>query len=193
MRELNEQSNTNNTSTNESPRLEKFLVDSDCDPGLVVLLRRLGFRARSILTLAIQNDDTTALRWCNKNGYILVCHDKHKDSQTRYAFNSEMNHRGGRVIRVSGEPGQDALFALGKILAHRPTWQKYFAAEAGQAVVHPSGCNFTNAATLLERSTFRLQRPLPEDPKAALQDRMIRVRQPRLRKVPEGSRRLPNL
>src|SRR5687767_5947699 len=147
---------------NESPEHEKFLVDSDCDPGLGALLRSVGFRAKSILQIKIPNDDVAALRWCNKYGYILVCHDRHKDTQTRYAFNSEMLHRGGRVIRISGVPGQDALLALGKILVHRPSWQKHFSDSPGQAVVHPSGCNFTDAKTLLDRSTFRLRHPLPE-------------------------------
>ena len=180
------------TSTNKSPKLETFLVDSDCDPSLVELFRRLGFRSRSILTVRIPNNDIAVLRWCIKYDYILVCHDKHKDTQTRYAFNSVMYHKRGRVIRVSGQPGQDALFALGKILVHRPEWQKHFAEESGQAVVHPGGYKFTNAKDLLERSTFKLRTPLPEDPKVPLRDRKPVAQRRRPRKIIAAeARRLP--
>ena len=162
---------TNDPSTNESPSKERFLVDSDCDPELVDLLRKVGFRAKSVLSLKIPNDDTAALIWARKNGYILVCHDKHRDAKTRYSFYSEMYYRGGQLIRIGGKPGQSPHWALGKILAQGPTWQDHFRQDSGQAVVHPSGCNFTPAAKLFERSRYDLRLPF-EDPAVPLKSRV---------------------
>jgi len=167
--------------TSESPNLERFLIDTDVDPELNVLLRKLGFRSRLVLTLKIPNDDTQLLIWARKQGYILVCHDKHRDAKTKHAFFSEMYYRGGWVIRISGEPGQPALWALGKILVHRPTWQKHFAENSGVAVVHPSGCNFTSANTLYERTRYSLRLPF-DDPAIPLLERQPlpkRQRKPR--------------
>lgn len=162
-------------------RREKFLIDSDCDPELVRLLQRVGFRARSVLALQIANDDTLNLIWAREHGYILVCHDKRRDHVTKYAFNSEMFYRGGQVIRISGQPGQDATLALGKILAQRPAWQEHFRKDSGQVVVHPRGCNFTTAAALFERTRYALKLPM-EDPAVPLRERKrlpIRKRKPR--------------
>lgn len=175
---------TNEPSTNESPSKERFLVDSDCDPELVVLLRKVGFRAKSVLSLNVPNDDTRLLIWAREHGYILVCHDKHRGAKTKYSFYSEMYYRGGQVIRVGSRPGQSALLALGKILVHLPTWQEHFRNDSGEAVVHPSGCNFTNAAKLFDRSRYALRLPF-EDPAVPLKSRE------RLTKKRKTKRKLP--
>jgi len=182
---LRKRLSTNPTSTDE-PR-EAFLVDADCDPELVTLLRKVGFRARGVWTLRLSgeskhvNEDTGFLIWAREHGCILVCHDLHGDSKTKYAFWSEMYYRGGHLIRIGGQPGQSALLALGKILAHRPTWQEKFAEDSGEAVVHPSGCNFTNAATKFERTRYALRLPF-EDPALPLRTRTPLPRRPRAKK-----------
>jgi hypothetical protein len=152
-----------------SPNLERFLIDSDIDPELVFLLRKLGFKATHATWHDIPNDDTKYLIWARKHNYILVNHDKHRDAKTKYSFYSEMYYHGGRVIRV-GKPGQPTLRLLGCILAQHHRWSAHFATDSGEAVVHPSGCNFTNASTLLERSKYKMRFPF-EDPSIPLKQR----------------------
>jgi hypothetical protein len=135
----------------QQPSLERFLVDSDVDPELVRLLRKVGFKATHATWHDIPNDDTGYLVWGRAHNYILICHDKHRDKKTKYSFHSEMYYHGGQAIRV-GKPGQPVLRLLGVILAQRHVWQEFFRNDSGEASVHPSGCNFTNAKTLLERS-----------------------------------------
>lgn len=150
--------------------LERFLIDSDIDPELVFLLRKVGFKAtHASWHEKIPNDDTKYLVWARKHDYILVHHDKLRDATTKYSFYSEMYYRGGRIIRV-GKPGQSTLRLLGCILAQRHRWSAEFAADSGEAVVHPSGCNFTNACKLLERSEYKMRLPF-EDPSIPLKER----------------------
>jgi len=160
--------------------LERFLVDSDIDPKLVLLLRKVGFKATHATWHNIPNDDTGYLIWGRKHGYILVNHDKHRDARTRYSFYSEMYYHGGQVIRV-GKPGQPILRLLGCILAQRHKWQEYFSRDSGEASVHPGGCNFNAAHELLERSKYALRLPF-EDPSIPLKTRKptrrIRTKKP---------------
>ncbi len=170
------------TEKSQSPphSLERFLVDSDVDIELVALLRRVGFKATHVTThKTIPNDDTALLAWARKHDHILVCHDKHRDAKTKYAFYSEMYYHGGQVIRV-GKPGQSTLRLLGCILAQRHMWQKYFIKDSGEATVHPSGCNFKTAYELLERSKYELRLPF-EDPAIPLKERkpLKKVKTPR--------------
>jgi hypothetical protein len=148
---------------------ERFLVDSDIDPELVFLLRKVGFKATHATWQKIPNDDIEYLKWGKKRGYILVCHDKHRDTKTKYNFYSELYYHGGRIIRV-GKPGHPPLRLLGCILAQRHMWLDYFAHDSGEASVHPSGCNFTNAHELLERSQYTMRLPF-EDPAIPLKNR----------------------
>jgi len=154
----------------QPPNLEHFLVDSDVDPELVLLLRKVGFKATHVTRHpSIPNDDTQVLIWGREHNYILVCHDKHRDAKTRYAFYSEMYYHGGQVIRV-GKPGQSTLRLLGCILAQRHRWQEFFSKDSGEATVHPSGCNPNTASELLARSKYKLRLPF-EDPAIPLRDR----------------------
>jgi hypothetical protein len=162
---------------------ERFLVDSDIDPELVYLLRKVGFKATHATWQKIPNDDTNYLVWARKHDYILVNHDKHRDAKTKYSFYSEMYYRGGRVIRV-GRPGQSTLRLLGCILAQRHKWSEYFAADSGEAVVHPSGCNFKNASMLFEHSKYEMRLPF-EDPSIPLKQRKP------LKRKSEPKRKLP--
>ena len=174
---------TNDISTgNQQPySLERFLVDSDVDPELVYLLRKVGFKSTHVSWHPdIPNDDTEYLKWGRKRGYILINHDKHRDAKTMYSFYSEMYYRGGRVIRV-GKPGQPTLRLLGCILAQRHIWSDHFASDSGEAVVHPSGCNFTTAHKLLERSSYTMRLPF-EDPSIPLKDRQPLTRKSKVRR-----------
>ena len=167
--------------------LERFLVDSDIDPELVFLLRKVGFKAtHASWHKKIPNDDTKYLVWARKRDYILINHDKHRDAKTKYSFYSEMYYRGGRVIRV-GKPGQPTLRLLGCILAQRHIWSARFATDSGEAVVHPSGCNFKNAGELLELSKYKMRLPF-EDPSIPLKERRPLKRKPKVkRKLPSNN------
>jgi len=142
----------------------------------------VGLKATHANWQKIPNDDTQYLIWARKNGYILVNHDKHRDAKTKYSFYSEMYYRGGRVIRV-GRPGQPTLRLLGCILAQRHRWLEHFANDSGEVVVHPSGCNFTNAAKLLERSKYHMRLPF-DDPSIPLKERKPSKRRPKRKKLP---------
>ena len=158
------------TGNQQQHDLERFLVDSDIDPELVILLRKVGFKATHVTFHPnIPNDDTELLKWGRKQGYILVCHDKHKDAKTMYSFYSEMYYHGGRVIRV-GKPGQSTLRLLGCILAQRHKWSEFFNTDSGEASVHPSGCNPSSASKLLDRSSYTMRIPFP-DPSIPLKER----------------------
>jgi uncharacterized protein (DUF433 family) len=162
--------------------LERFLLDSDTDPELINFLRKVGFRATHATWHNIPNDDTQYLIWARKHGYILLCHDKHRDAKTKYAFYSELYYRGGQVIRV-GKPGYPLLYCLGCVLAQRYKWQKYFESDSGEVVVHSGGCNFTNAEKLLRRSSYKMRLPF-EDPSIPLKTRKSLPR-------PKGKQRRP--
>jgi hypothetical protein len=161
---------------------ERFLVDSDIDPELVYLLRKVGLKATHATWQKVPNDDTEYLKWARKRGYILVNHDKHRDNKAKYSFYSEMYYRGGRVIRV-GKPGQPTLRLLGCILAQRHVWSAHFVNDSGEASVHPSGCNFTSAAQLFERSQYSLRLPF-EDPTVPLKERLPSKKHPKRKKLP---------
>lgn len=182
---------TNDTSTRNSTQtsLERFLVDSDIDPELVFLLRKIGSNStHATWHPEIPNDDTKYLIWGRKHGYILVCHDKHRDAKTRHAFYSEMYYHGGQVIRV-GKPGQSTLRLLGCILAQRHMWQEYFSKDSGEASVHPSGCNFKKASELLEHSKYQLRLPFA-DPAIPLVKRKSLPKKPRKSKPSEPDKPL---
>jgi hypothetical protein len=161
------------------------------DPGLVYLLRKVGFKATHAVWKKIPNDDTNYLVWARTHGYILVCHDKHRDVKTKYSFYSEMYYRGGQVIRV-GKPGQPTLRLLGVILAQRHMWQEYFHNDSGEAHPHPSGCKFLTAGQLLERSSYAMRLPFP-DPATPLRDRKPLPRHTAKRKPPHDLNQPPLL
>ena len=59
--------------------------------------------------------------------------------------------------------------------------------DSGEAVVHPSGCNFKNAGELLERSKYKMRLPF-EDPSIPLKERQPLTRKPRVkRKLPSNN------
>ena len=171
---------------------ERFLIDSDIDPELVFLLRKVKLKAAHATWHDIPNDDTGYLVWARNHDYILVNHDKHRDAKTKYSFYSEMYYRGGRVIRV-GKPGQPTLRLLGCILAQRHKWSVYFANDSGEAVVHPSGCNFKTASELLERSKYTMRLPF-EDPSIPLKNRQPLARKRKIKpKLPPKNQSGPLL
>jgi hypothetical protein len=150
----------------------------------VFLLRKVGLKAtHATFHPTIPNDDTEYLIWARRHGYLLVNHDKHRDEKTKYSFYSEMYYHGGWVIRV-GQPGQSTLRFLGCILAQEHRWSAHFAKDSGEAVVHPSGCNFTSASDLLERSSYKLRLPFPDSPMALRQRKPLKKKS----KIPRGKR-----
>jgi hypothetical protein len=172
----------------DEPR-EAFLIDADCDPELVGLLRKVGFRAKGAWTVRSKhaNEDTGFLIWARDHGYILVCHDVHGDTKTKHAFWSEMYYHGGHLIRIGGTSGQHALWALSKILVHRPTWQQHFAVDSGEATVHSAGCNWVSATRRLEQTRYKLRLPF-EDPAVPLKDRVpLKRRKGRTERNPPAS------
>lgn len=179
--------NTNATLTGQPQALAnvwRFLLDSDMDPELVFLLRKVGRKAtHATWHHNIPNNDTKYLIWARKRGYVLVCHDKHRQEETKYSFYSEMYYRGGWVIRV-GKPGQPTLRLLGCILAQEHRWSEEFSKGSGEASVHPSGCNWTSAFGKLERSRYSLRLPFP-DPSIPLKQRQPLKRRSRPRKKPQ--------
>jgi len=165
----------------------RFLVDSDVDPELVYLLRKVGLKATHATQLNVPNDDTLYLKWARGKGYILVNHDKHRDTKTKFSFYSEMFYKGGRVIRV-GIPGHPTLRLLGCILAQSHRWLEHFDKDSGEASVHPSGCTFTSAAKLFERSQYSMRLPF-EDPSVPLKERQPSKKSPK-RKKPHNPNQL---
>lgn len=111
------------------PRLERLLLDADVRPDIETQLRVLGFRTESVLRVAEidETDDISVVRWARKRRMIVVCFDQHDDHQTKLAWNPEIGLRGGRVLQISGNPGQEAEVAAGKMLIHRPTWRPFLA------------------------------------------------------------------
>ncbi len=149
---------------------ERFLADTDVDPEIVILLRKLGFLARSAHKIKCVNDDTQLLKWARRNGYILVCHDRHKDTKTKHAFYAEMYRRGGHVIRVTQPPSQSPLLTLAKILIHRSNWLAHFQEESGEFVAPAfQEGSFKSAGKLYERITQQQQ--LPFCPESAIIER----------------------
>ena len=118
------------------PPLEHLLLDTDVDVGLCPYLEAVGFRVRFALHVGVNvRSDTAILRWAREHGYILVCHDKHSDKSTRLELYPELYERGGKIVRIAGNPGQNEITALGKILVHRDKWSSWFAENDGEVVV----------------------------------------------------------
>jgi hypothetical protein len=136
-----------------------LLLDADINPELERVLQAVGFATESALRIGIDvRDDTALLRWARKNRYILVCHDRHRDRRTNQQFYPEIYHRGGRVIQISGDSGQDLLTALGKVLVHREKWRDFFKDNDGIATVtQASGVKLDPAEKLYARIQRRME------------------------------------
>ena len=184
------------TSINGAPEPPdpKFLIDSDCDPELVNLLRRIHFQARSVLKIKIKgrhrNDDTQNLIWAREHGYMLVCHDQISDAQTRHSFNSELYYRGGQVLRIGGQPGQDPRWALAKILVWRPRWEAFFREDSGMFLCGGENHRKWTAAELFAMTSYELRLPF-DDPAVPLKRRLRLEKRARKSSARPGEQRLP--
>lgn len=98
------------------------------------LLQTLGFNVDFAPHVTDVTDDTRLLRWARRRRYILVRHDRTRDKKTRMELFSELYENGGKIIQVSGNPDQDPLVAIGKLLANMDKWQQWFGENDG--IVH---------------------------------------------------------
>ena len=122
------------------PKLERLLLDADVNPELTPLLRAVGFDAEFAPSLGVNiRNDRDLLRWARRRRYILICHDKFKDKQTRVELYPELYHRGGQIIQIGGGPAQDPYTALGKLLVNRKDWLEWFKSHSGYVLVHSQG------------------------------------------------------
>ena len=164
------------------PPLERLLLDADVDVGIGPYLEAVGFRVQFALHVGANvRSDTAILRWAREHGHILVCHDKHTDKSTRLELYPELYEHGGKIIRISGNPSQNEITALGKILVHREEWRSWFADNDGVVIVashqiicrdahylytrHVQGTLFTDPVDTIRGSRSTRQRPRQPRPK----------------------------
>ena len=109
----------------------------------------MGFRAKFAPHVKVDiRNDTAILRWARRYGYILVCHDKHRDNKTRLELYTEVYRNGGKIIRMGGGTDQDPLVELGRILLHLDEWREFFAENDGMVVVGKTGAKLCPSHTL---------------------------------------------
>jgi hypothetical protein len=181
---LKKLSNTKNSSTERLPKLERLLLDADVNPDLIPLLRAVGFHAEFAPSLKVNiRNDRSLLRWARKHRYILVCHDKFKDRQTRIELYPELYHRGGQIIQIGGGPAQDSYMALGKLLVNRNTWLEWFKEHQGYVLVHSQGIKMRDATELYTIVQSRM--PLETEPVRTLKQRETIKRQRKRRITPK--------
>ncbi len=159
------------------PRLEDLLLDTDVDVGLGPYLEAVGFRVHFALDVGANvRSDTALLRWTREHGHILVCHDKHRDKSTRLELYPELYEHGGKIIRISGPPGQNEITALGKILVHREKWSSWFAENDGEIIVASHTIIYHDAHDLY---TTHVQGALQIDPVKTIRRSRPTSRRPR--------------
>jgi hypothetical protein len=118
------------------PKLSRLLLDTDINVDLEPLLRAIGFRPEFALRVGANvRNDADILRWARKHRYILVCHDKFKDKQTRLELYPEVYHHGGHIIQIGGGPSQDPYMSLAKILMFMQEWVNWFETNNGIVIV----------------------------------------------------------
>ena len=170
------------------PRLERLLLDTDVDVGIRPYLEAVGFRVQFALHVGVDvRSDTAILRWAREHGHILVCHDKHTDKTTRLELYPELYQHGGKIIRVSGNPSQSEITALGKILVHREKWSLWFADNDGEVIVTSQKIIYHDAHYLY---TTHVQGALLTDPIETIRRRhpsRQRPREPRPNQPPGQS------
>lgn len=135
------------------PKLERLLLDADVRADVKPLLEAVGFRVQFAPpgVGGSAPSDTEIVRRARGRDQIVVCHDKHRDKQTRLELYSEVYHGGGRIIRVGGPPGQDPLIIVGKILANVDKWRDFFSENDGMVLVHREGIKYFPSYKLYAR------------------------------------------
>ena len=151
------------------PKLERLLLDTDLDVDIKPYLDAIGFQTRFALNIdADERSDVALLRWARENGYILVCHDKHRDKSTRLELFPELHSNGGRILRITGDSSQEVLTAVGKILVNREKWRSWFIDNNGVVILKIDGVVY-NSAEKLVRLVRRQQRV--DDPAERIRQR----------------------
>ncbi len=84
-------------------------------------------------------NDIAIIKWARSHGRIVVTHDRYRDRATKIRACQEIYENGGQVIQVSRGQNQTPLTSLGKILAHREDWVKFFQENDGMVLVHQTG------------------------------------------------------
>jgi len=96
-------------------------------------------------------NDTAINRWARAHDYILVCHDKHKRRETRMDLYPDIYENGGKILRVGGEPSQDPLVVVGRVLVHLEEWRSSFEENDGIVVLRKDGINTLPAHELYQK------------------------------------------
>lgn len=108
-------------------------------------------------------DDIAIIKWARSHGRIVVTHDRYRDRATKIRACQEIYENGGQVIQVSRGQSQTPLTCLGKILAHREDWVKFFQENDGMVLVHQNGMTPMPRAYLIRQIQNQLDFPaLPQ-------------------------------
>lgn len=110
------------------PKLERLLVDVDMNKTLLPYLKAVGFDVLFARDTKVNiKSDRALVAYARHYHRILICHDRHQKPQKhKLEVCKEIYQHGGRVIQVAGDPKQDPLTSLGKILANRYKWMNFF-------------------------------------------------------------------
>ena len=148
------------------PRLERLLIDTDVNPHLARYLRAVGFNVLFAAKVKVDyRDDIAIIKWARSHSRIVVTHDRYRDRATKIRACQEIYENGGQVIQVSRGQSQTPLTSLGKILAHREDWVKFFQENDGMVLVHQTGMTPMPRAYLIRQIQSQLD--LPALPKIA--------------------------
>ena len=129
--------------THPLQKLERLLLDGDIDPELAPYLKAVGFGVRfAPRGSRLIRDDVKVLQLARKQGRILVCHDQHKDKETKLRLYPEIHKHGGKILQIGGDSSQKILTALGKILVWREQWVSWFKENDGKATVYQGSMYF---------------------------------------------------
>ena len=155
------------------PRLDRFLLDTDVNVELESLLEAVGFDVKFALRVGVDvTNDTACLKWARRHRRILLCHDKHRDRDTRAELYPEIYRGGGRVIQISGGPGQDIYTSLGKLLLRREQWGEWFKEHQGIVTIWTTGINMKDASELYQ--IVQAPMPLEDKPEQTIRSRKLR-------------------
>ena len=172
------------------PRLERLLLDGDVSALVRPYLEAVGFDVLFATQVEVDiQDDTDILRWARRRRRIMVCHDKHRDRQTKYRLFREVYEHGGRIIRIGGGSDQPALTSAGKVIVYRDKWVEFFQENDGMVLVHETGMRKFGRSYFL-----RQYRKVLIDPTEALKATSRRRRQSsprRPRQIPPEQQHLP--
>ena len=152
-----------------------------------IYLEALGFDVVLATQVEVDvTDDVEVLRWARRRRRILVCHDKHRDADTKIRMAQEIYEHGGKVVRIGGAPNQPPLTSTGKVVVHRTNWRRFFDQNGnGIVLVHMQGMKEMTREYL--RNQYQASISIPGNPIPALETRPLHRRYTprRPRVVPE--------